>query len=287
MNEPAAARPLVSVVMPTMNSEAVLGGALQSLAAQTWRDFELVVSDGASRDGTLALAQAAIPALPSVVVDSRPDGGVYDAINRGVALARGHWFLVLGSDDRLHAPDTLERVAPHLMAAGDAGLVHGDVRMMAPNLCQVPPGGRYAGPMPLERLMVVNVCQQAIFYRRSLFDTLGGFDPRYRVYADWAFNLHAAFLAPPRWMDVIVSDYAATGLSASASDPVFLAEVRELIRGEFARRPGQRELWPHQRRLLRDADALRRRGDWPGVLRTLGTYLGLQLRRLPGLRPRV
>jgi hypothetical protein len=45
--------------------------------------------------------------------------------------------------------------------------------------------------------------------------------------------------------------------------------------------------WPHQRRLLRDADALRRRGDWPGVLRTLGTYLGLQLRRLPGLRPRV
>ncbi len=287
MNAPAAARPLVSVVVPTMNSEAVLGGALQSLAAQTWRDFELVVSDGASRDRTLALAQAAIPALPSVVVDSRPDDGVYDAINRGVALARGHWFLVLGSDDRLHSPDTLERVAPHLLAAGDAGLVHGDVRMMAPNLCQVPPGGRYAGPMPLARLMVVNVCQQAIFYRRRLFDTLGGFDPRYRVYADWAFNLRAAFLAPPRWIDVVVSDYAATGLSASASDPVFLAEVRELIRGEFARRPGQRELWPLQRRLLSDADALRRRGDWPGFLRTLGTYVGLQLRRLHGPRPPV
>jgi glycosyltransferase involved in cell wall biosynthesis len=287
VNAPAAARPLVSVVVPTMNSEAVLGGALQSLAAQTWRDFELVVSDGASRDRTLALAQAAIPALPSVVVDSRPDDGVYDAINRGVALARGHWFLVLGSDDRLHSPDTLERVAPHLLAAGDAGLVHGDVRMMAPNLCQVPPGGRYAGPMPLARLMVVNVCQQAIFYRRRLFDTLGGFDPRYRVYADWAFNLRAAFLAPPRWIDVVVSDYAATGLSASASDPVFLAEVRELIRGEFARRPGQRELWPLQRRLLSDADALRRRGDWPGFLRTLGTYVGLQLRRLHGPRPPV
>ena len=97
--------------------------------------------------------------------------------------------------------------------------------------------------------MAVNVCQQAIFCRRSLVDTLGGFDQRSRVYADWAFNLRAAFLAPPRWMDLVVSDYAATGLSAHASDPVFLVEVRELIRGEFARRPGKRELWPHQRRL--------------------------------------
>lgn len=173
----------------------------------------------------------------------------------------------------------------HLAAAGNAGLVYGDVRMMAPNLCQVPPGGGYAEPMPLQRLMSVNVCQQAIFYRRSLFDTLGGFDQRCRVYADWDFNLRAAFLVPPRWMDVVVSDYAATGLSASAGDPVFLAEVRELIRGEFARRPGQRELWPHQRRLLRDADALRRRGDWAGALRSLGTYLTLRLQRLPGLHP--
>ncbi len=286
MNAPGAVRPLVSVVVPTMNSAGVLPGALDSLAAQGFRDFEVVLSDGASRDATLALAEAAAARLPALVVDSRPDRGVYDAINRGVARARGAWFLVLGSDDRLHAPDTLAQVAPHLLAAGDALLVHGDVRMMAPNLCQVPPGGRYAGPMPLPRLMAVNVCQQAIFYRRSLFDTLGGFDERYRVYADWAFNLRAAFLAPPRWMDVVVSDYAATGLSASASDPVFLAEVRELIRQEFARRPGQRELWPHQRRLLRDADALRRRGDWAGAFRSLGTYLALRLRQLPGLQPR-
>jgi len=110
MNTSGAARPLVSVVVPTMNSEAVLGGALQSLAGQVFRDFEVIVSDGASRDGTLALARQAAPAMPALVVDSRPDRGVYDAINRGVALARGDWVLVLGSDDRLHAPDTLAQV---------------------------------------------------------------------------------------------------------------------------------------------------------------------------------
>jgi glycosyltransferase involved in cell wall biosynthesis len=277
--------PLVSVVVPTMNSQAVLAAALQSLAAQTWRDFEVIVSDGASRDDTPAIARSLEGSLPALQVDSRPDRGVYDAINRGVALARGEWFLVLGSDDQLHSPDTLAQVAPQLLAAGSTSMVYGDVRMMAANHCGVPPGGRFAGPLPLQRWFVTNVCQQAIFYRRGLFDMLGGFDLRYRLYADWAFNLRAAFTAPPKWIDVVVSDYAATGMSASAVDALFVAELPELIRSEFARRPGQRELWPHQRRLLRDADAFRRRGEWGRALGFVGTYLRLLAQQVPGLRP--
>jgi glycosyltransferase involved in cell wall biosynthesis len=284
VSEGPAGRPLVSVVVPTMNSQDLLGAALESLAAQSWRDFEVIVSDGASRDGTLAVARSFEARLPALQVDSRPDGGVYDAINRGVAGSRGEWFLVLGSDDRLHAPDTLARVAAALQAGGEAPMVYGDVRMMAANQCGVAPGGRFAGPMPLQRWFVANVCQQAIFYRRRLFDQLGGFELRYRLYADWAFNLRAAFIAPPRWVDIVISDYAATGMSASASDALFVAELPELIRAEFARRPGQRELWPAQRRLLRDADALRRRGEWGSALAFLATYLRLKLQQLPGLR---
>lgn len=280
----AAEGPYLSVVLPTMNSQAVVGAALQSLAAQTWRDFEVLVCDGASRDGTLAVVRSFEDQLPALHIDSRPDSGVYDAVNRGVKASRGEWFLVLGSDDRLHAPDTLEQVARQLRAAADALMVYGDVRMMAANPCGVPPGGRFAGPMPLKRWFVANVCQQAIFYRRRLFDQLGGFELRYRLYADWAFNLRAAFIAPPRWVDVVVSDYAATGMSASAGDAPFIADLPELIRSEFARRPGQRELWPAQRRLLRDADAFRRRGDWARARRWVATYLRLALHRLPGMR---
>jgi glycosyltransferase involved in cell wall biosynthesis len=285
-DRPAVAGPMVSFVVPTFNSEAVLTAALESLAAQTWRDFEVIVSDGASSDGTVAMARSFAGRLPALHVDSRPDTGVYDAINRGVALSRGEWFLVLGSDDQLHAPDTLAQVVRHLRAAGKALMVYGDVRMMAANQTGVPAGGRFAGPMPLQRWFVANVCQQAIFYRRTLFDTLGGFDLRYRLYADWAFNLRAAFMAPPQWVDLVISDYAATGISASASDALFVEEMSELIRSEFAARPGQRELWPAQRHLLRGADALRRRGDWSRALSFLSTYLCVNAQRLPGLRPR-
>jgi glycosyltransferase involved in cell wall biosynthesis len=275
---------MLSVVLPTMNSQAVIEAALQSLAAQTWRDFEVIVSDGASHDATLAIARRFAEQLPALHIDSRLDSGVYDAINRGVALARGEWFLVLGSDDQLHAPDTLALAAVQLQGAAQALMVYGDVRMMAANQCGVAPGGRFAGPMPLQRWFVANVCQQAIFYRRCLFDQLGGFDLRYRLYADWAFNLRAAFMAPPPWIDVVVSDYAATGMSASAVDALFVAEMPELIRNEFARRAGQRELWPAQRHLLRHADALRRRGEWGLALRFVATWLRLRWFRLPGVR---
>ncbi|MCA3239828.1 MAG: glycosyltransferase [Rubrivivax sp.] len=263
--------PLISIVIPTFRSAALLPGAIDSIAAQTWRDFELIVSDGASDDGTSDLARGRAAELPALQVDSRPDSGVYDAINRGIALARGEWVLVLGSDDRLHAPDTLARAAEALRAS-TAELVHGDVRMMADSPDGVPAGGRYAGPMPLARLLKANVCQQAIFYRRSLWQRLGGFEPRYRLWADWAFNLRAAFEAPPQWIDLIVADYAATGMSARQSDAVLQAEMPELIRREFAARVGDPALKPLARHLMRQADALRRRGRWREAWRQIGTW---------------
>ena len=276
-------RPLVSVVVPTMNSAALLADALQSLAEQTCRDFEVIVSDGASTDDTVAVAQRFAASLPALQVDSRSDTGVYDAINRGVALARGEWFLVLGSDDRFHSPETLAVVATYLRAEASAQMVYGDVRMMAINQCGVAPGERFAGPMPLTRLLGANVCQQAIFYRRSLFDALGGFDLRYRLYADWAFNLRAAFRVPTRWIDVVIADYAATGMSATATDAVFMADLPELVRREFIAHPGRRVLWPLQRRVLRQADVLRRQGHWRPALSYIATYLRLLLLRIPTL----
>lgn len=266
-----------------MNSAAVLGQALQSLADQTFRDFEVVVSDGASTDGTLAIAERFASVLPRLRIDSRPDSGVYDAINRGVRLSHGAWFIVLGSDDRIHAPVTFAIMAEHLRLETGANIVYGDVRLMAINRWGVPVEGRFNGHVSLERFFETNVCQQSIFYRRRLFETLGGFDVRYRLCADWAFNLRAEFMAPGRWVDVVVSDYAATGMSATGSDDVFMADLPELIRSGLARHGDQRAQWPLQRSLLRRADKLRRQGQWAGFVTYVGTYLFLLLRRVPVL----
>ncbi len=266
-----------------MNSAGVLADSLGSLANQTFCDFEVIVSDGSSKDETLVIAESLASALPALLIDSRPDTGVYDAINRGVRVARGEWFLVLGSDDRIHSAGTLATVAAHLLAESSAVMVYGDVRMMAPNHSGVPSGARFAGPLPLQRLFSTNMCQQSVFYRRSLFDALGGFDERYRLYADWAFNIRAAFAGPTQWIDVVVADYAATGMSANSVDRIFIDDLPGLIRAELMLRPGQRELWPLQRRIKHDANTLRKKGQWGPALSYLGSYLRLLMLRVPTL----
>jgi len=266
--------PLITVLVPTFDSAAVLDGALQSLAGQTWRDFEVVLSDGASRDETVFLAEGYAQKLPSLTIRSRPDKGVYDAINLGIEAARGQWCLVLGSDDRLHAMDTLAQAATWLQAS-TAAMVYGDVRMMAVNGHRVPPGGRYAGAMPMARLLRANICQQAIFYRRCLFEELGAFNLNYTVMADWDFNLRVAFRFRTQWVDLVIADYAATGMSEQRTDVLAEAEIPEMIRREFMSRPADRSIWPLQRVLLRQADGFRRRGQWAGVLRHLLSYVVL------------
>jgi glycosyltransferase involved in cell wall biosynthesis len=264
-----------------MNSAALIADALQSLAGQTFRDFEVIVSDGASPDGTATMAARFASLLPALRIDSRPDTGVYDAINRGVRLSSGEWFLVLGSDDRIHTAQTLAAVASSLSAEREAPFVYGDVRMMADSRFGGSAHGRYAGPRSLEQLCASNICQQSIFYRRSLFDTLGGFDLRYRICSDWDFNLRASFIGPGRWIDLVVADYAATGMSAHGADDAFMDDLPGLIRAELLRHPENRALWPLQRRLLREGDALRRRGEWGRFLACVGTYLGLLFKRIP------
>lgn len=255
--------PLLAVVVPTFRAASVLEGALASLAAQTFRDFEVIVSDGASPDATLARAEAWSERMPALVVDSRPDAGVYDAINRGVARARAPWFLVLGADDRLHGPDTLE-VAAHTLASAPAGeeWIHGDVRMMSANQTGTPAGARYAGRMSFERLLRTNLCQQCIFYRRGLFDALGGFDLRFPLYADWEFNLRAAVRCAPRWIDLVVADYAADGMSASHVDEAFLAHRPVWLRQILVEHRQDPRIRPAFRQLLAEARWARKRRDW-------------------------
>jgi glycosyltransferase involved in cell wall biosynthesis len=272
----AAAPVLISLVLPTFRCAALLEGALASIVAQDFRDHEVIVSDGDSPDDTLAVVRRHAPALPRLRIDSRPDAGVYDAINRGVALATGAWFLVLGADDRLHAADTLQRAAAVLRAAPPSvEVVHGDVRMMGPNLTGTPVGGRYAGPVDFARLQRANICQQAVFYRRGLFDALGGFDAAYPLHADWDFHFRAAQRAPFQWVDLVVADYAATGMSGTRHDEAFHAGRPARLREALLTHRDAAWLRPARRLLLRDANLLRRTGRWSDAGRNLVAWLSL------------
>lgn len=100
----------LSIITATHNAAKALPQLISSLEKQTDKDFEWIVADGASTDETLQLI-ATLQASSSefhIQLDSRPDFGIYDALNRGVAMASGEYYLVMGADDQL-APDAVQR----------------------------------------------------------------------------------------------------------------------------------------------------------------------------------
>lgn len=101
-----------SIIIPTYNSSATLGQALNSIIEQSFKDFEILIMDGASSDKTVAIAQKIND--PRISIYSEPDSGVYDAMNKGIARARGEWVYFLGSDDWLINNTVLDKINAHI-----------------------------------------------------------------------------------------------------------------------------------------------------------------------------
>jgi glycosyltransferase involved in cell wall biosynthesis len=212
-----------SIIIVTLNAGATMEACLESLASQTCDDFEVVIQDGLSNDDTLSIIESFHERHPRLEVRVRQakDAGVYHAMNTALDRARGDWVLFLGSDDRLFAADTLECLSRTI--ADDDDVVYGDV--FSPRF-----NGRYAGRFSIARIGVDNICHQSILVRRHLFDTLGRFDLRFRLLADWEHNMRW-FLSPDvrvRYIDTVIAHYADGGLSSRNHDLVFTQEKRLL-----------------------------------------------------------
>jgi glycosyltransferase involved in cell wall biosynthesis len=100
----------LSLITATFNAVKALPDLIESLQYQTDRDFEWIVADGASTDGSVELIQAANDVMTRWV--SEPDFGIYHALNKALGLATGEYYLVLGADDRLHS-EAIARYREH------------------------------------------------------------------------------------------------------------------------------------------------------------------------------
>jgi glycosyltransferase involved in cell wall biosynthesis len=212
--------PLITVVMPVLNAARFLPRSLGSLAEQQWRQFEVVLVDGGSEDGTVQLA-AKILTAASIVhrIDVVLHSGIYEAMNHGVDVAKGDWIYVMGSDDKLLASDVFEAMAPILhQARPDVLVLHGDVWIEDP-------GYRYGQAWDLARFLDRNISHQSAFYRRKAIDSLQiKYNTRYTLYADWDYNLKLLSKGRFQYVPLLVASYACTGASSQRVDECFLAE---------------------------------------------------------------
>jgi len=117
--------PLVSIVVPVRNDVRYIERCLQSIFSQSYRNIEVVIVDGASTDGTLDILRRYKAEYPErVCLVSEPDKGGGDAWNKGLKLAKGDFFGILGSDD-LYKPGAIGTVVDFFRSHPDAAFVHG------------------------------------------------------------------------------------------------------------------------------------------------------------------
>ncbi len=182
-----AAAPRVSVVTPVFNAGAWLRQTLDSVAAQTFPDWEHVLVDDGSTDPTTRALLEAAAARPGVAVHRTPNAGPARARNLAIERARGAYVLALDADDWL-APTFLARTVAALDAApSTVGVVHTWV-----NLVGTHHGVWRTGPFALPELASRCTIHVSSLYRRAVWEQVGGYDPAFvESWEDWDFWLGA------------------------------------------------------------------------------------------------
>lgn len=163
-------KPKVSIVIATLNAEKTLDNALRSVTAQSYQDWECIIIDGVSQDGTIDIILKYVASDSRFRYISEPDKGIYDAFNKGLRMAKGEWVHYLGSDDRL-THDGLS----DLMA-----IPHDDVEVLCGD-CYVE---KIDGTVKPNISHGFIGCHQGKLVRRSTLNHFGGFNLRYRISAD-------------------------------------------------------------------------------------------------------
>ena len=176
------AAPSVSILTASFNALAGLRETVESVASQTASDHEHIVIDGGSTDGSrewLAELDGTVRWI------SEPDEGIADALNKGLAHARGEWILVLQAEDTFVSPGTLEQAMRRLDTESD--IVSHDVLVVTDSGSR-----RFASRGFSYRInFKTTIPHQGAFCRRQLFDRIGGFDNGLRVALDYDFFLRA------------------------------------------------------------------------------------------------
>ena len=226
-------QPKLSVVIPTFNAGATIAKAIESILAQSFTGYEVLIMDGLSKDDTLAVIKGFAEKDDRIKWTSQKDEGIYDAMNKAIPIARGEWIIFLGGDDSFFSNDVFEKVMRLADTKKDTRMIYGNVqlnKLLGFNYDSLVYGGEFHPG----RLIYANICHQCIFYHHSLFKELGGFTTKYKLLADWDFNLRCFSVANAYYFDIIVSNFFVGASSAADNDDLF---KKDLIKNMVFRYP--------------------------------------------------
>jgi len=210
-----------SVITINYNDKEGLVRTISSVLCQSCQDYEFIIIDGGSTDGSIDVIQENKNNITYWV--SEKDKGVYNAMNKGIAQAHGDYLVFMNSGDCFHAPDVLSAVANYQEDIICGKVLKGDATR---------PSGHNKPTISLVDLMRGSLPHQAMFIKRELM-IKHPYDENYRILSDWKFCIEAIVFdnCSFRNIDVIVADYDTSGISTNSNG--LLPKEKELILKEL------------------------------------------------------
>ena len=178
----------ISIITVVFNGESTLEDSINSVISQNYKDLEYIIIDGNSTDNTINIINSYKDHISYFI--SETDGGIYDAMNKGIALASGDVVGILNSDDLYQSPNVLNLVMEQFKNDNSIDIVYGDlVYVKSYNVNHVV---RYWKSKPFNKYFfeMGNVPPHpSLFLKRKIYDEAGMFNLKYRLAADYEYML--------------------------------------------------------------------------------------------------
>lgn len=198
----------LSVITINRNNAEGLRKTIESVVSQTFKDFQCIVIDGASTDGSIDVIKKFENAITYWI--SEPDTGIYNAMNKGIVKASGDYLLFLNSGDYLYNSDVLRKF---IESDYDEDVIYGNIRCDFGNGLEV---RSYYGEVTLRTFVEETINHSGCaFIKKELFDKYGLYDEKLKIVSDWKFFLVAIGLgtASVRHVDYVISVFDTNGIS--------------------------------------------------------------------------
>lgn len=226
----------LSIITINRNNAEGLRRTLQSVNAQNASDFEHIVVDGASTDESVQVIRQCETDAISRSWISEPDTGIYNAMNKGIRMAKGEYIQILNSGDCLASPYVVERMLTELQNKKYPNILYG-------NMIKVFPNGHtrrdrsFAGkPITFLGFYGGTLNHSPAYVRKSLFEKYGMYDESLRIVSDWKWYMDAIIFGDetPLYTDIDITLFDMTGVSETNTE-LTKKERRQVLEEKVSR----------------------------------------------------
>lgn len=216
----------VSVITVNLNNEAGLLRTMNSVLNQSYDNYEYIIIDGGSADGSREIIQEYSERLTYHI--SEPDKGAYDAMNKGIANSSGDYLIFLNSGDLFMDPNSLKNL---IVNSNEKDIVYGELLVKSDFK-----EWKKSYPIVLTKdyFKIESLPHPAMLIKRKLFNTVGNYDLKFKICSDWAFYLKAIFnfKCTYQYVPLVISVFYIGGMSSSGKNKEIILSERKAIWNE-------------------------------------------------------